>query len=89
MHNLIKNELIKIFSKKSIYIIMLVMLFFVIGTNYLYKNKIDEFGNFIDNDINKENYLEIARKETDSDEEKLINKYILDTKYNINKRIKK
>ena len=67
MHNLIKNELIKIFSKKSIYIIMLVMLFFVIGTNYLYKNKIDEFGNFIDNDINKENYLEIARKETDSD----------------------
>ena len=65
---------------------MLVMLFFVIGTNYLYKNKIDEFGNFIDNDINKENYLEIARKETDSDEEKLINKYILDTKYNINKR---
>ena len=53
MHNLIKNELIKIFSKKSIYIIMLVMLFFVIGTNYLYKNKIDEFGNFIDNDINK------------------------------------
>lgn len=86
MYNLIKNELIKIFSKKSIYIIMLVMLFFVIGTNYLYKNKIDEFGNFIDNDIIKENYLEIARKETVSDEEKLINKYILDTKYNINKR---
>ncbi|HOP66043.1 MAG TPA: hypothetical protein PLX66_03420, partial [Bacilli bacterium] len=38
MIKLIKNELIKIFHKKSIYIILAICLAFVILTNYIYKN---------------------------------------------------
>ena len=37
MSNLIKNELTKIFKKKSIYIILLVTLAFVILSNCIYK----------------------------------------------------
>ena len=37
MSRLIKNELIKIFKKKSIYITLLVILAFVILTNCIYK----------------------------------------------------
>ncbi len=38
MIKLVKNELIKVFSKKSIYIILLVCLAFVILTNFIYKS---------------------------------------------------
>lgn len=38
MINLIKNELIKILKKKSIYIILIITLLFIILTNVMYKN---------------------------------------------------
>lgn len=45
MINLIKNELIKIFYKKSTYIIFIILFFAVIFTNVLYKKELDEKGN--------------------------------------------
>ena len=47
MINLITNELVKIFNKKSTYIFLFLILIFVFFTNYLYKYKIDENGNYI------------------------------------------
>lgn len=38
MINLVKNELIKVFSKKSIYIVLLICLGFILLTNFIYKS---------------------------------------------------
>ena len=38
MINLIRNEITKVFGKKSIYIVLLICLGFVILTNFIYKN---------------------------------------------------
>lgn len=38
MSNLIKNEFIKIFKKKSIYIVLFIVLIFIIASNFMYKN---------------------------------------------------
>lgn len=46
MINLIKNELIKIFNKKSTYIMFAFIFIFVAITNYIYKCELDENGNY-------------------------------------------
>ena len=46
MINLIKNELIKIFNKKSTYIMFAFIFIFVSITNYIYKKELDENGNY-------------------------------------------
>ena len=46
MISLIKNELIKIFNKKSTYIMFAFIFIFVSITNYIYKRELDESGNF-------------------------------------------
>lgn len=42
MFNLIKNELIKIFKKKSILVLLIISLAFIILTNFIYKNLNDD-----------------------------------------------
>ncbi len=59
MSRLIKNELIKIFKKKSIYITLLIVLSFIILTNCIYKffyhsGSYDEYS---------DNYIEYAKEE--------------------------
>ena len=59
MSKLIKNELTKIFKKKSIYITLLVILAFVILTNCIYKfffhtGSYDEYG---------DNYIKYVKEE--------------------------
>ena len=46
MINLIKNELVKIFNKKSTYIMFAFILIFVSITIYIYKSELDENGNY-------------------------------------------
>lgn len=46
MINLVKNELIKIFNKKSTYIMFAFIFIFVVITNYIYKSELDENGNY-------------------------------------------
>jgi len=72
--NLIKNELIKVFKKKAIYILSLVLFLFVILTNVIYKTAFDDSGNInlFDgfSNFNKEmaeNRLESYDEETDPD----------------------
>ncbi|HOO68024.1 MAG TPA: hypothetical protein PLC53_01495, partial [Bacilli bacterium] len=59
MINLIKNELIKIFSKKAIYIVLLIMFLFVILVNCIYKFAYDENGYMKSDDYTEQdlNYL--------------------------------
>ena len=42
--NLIINEITKIVKKPSFYVLVLILLLFVFGTNYLYKYKLGEDG---------------------------------------------
>lgn len=58
MSNLIKNELTKIFKKKSIYIILFVTLAFVILSNCMYKYFYNS-GNY---SYYSESYVEYARE---------------------------
>ena len=46
MINLVKNELVKIFNKKSTYIMFAFIFIFVSITNYIYKKELDESGNY-------------------------------------------
>ena len=55
MNKLIKNELTKIFKKKSIYITLLVILAFVILTNCIYKFL--PSGGYYENNSEYEKYL--------------------------------
>ena len=59
MNNLIKNELTKIFKKKSIYIILFVTLAFVILSNCMYKYFYND-GNY---SYYSDSYVEYAQKE--------------------------
>lgn len=59
MNNLIKNELIKIFKKKGIYITLLIILAFVILTNCIYKY----FYNTESYSYYNENYIGTLKKE--------------------------
>ena len=59
MSNLIKNELTKIFKKKSIYIILFVTLAFVILSNVMYKY----FYNNVSYSYYSESYVEEARRQ--------------------------
>lgn len=43
MSNLIKNELIKIFKKKSTYIILAITIVFIIASNFIYKNNESQY----------------------------------------------
>ena len=65
MINLIKNEFIKIFNKKSTYIMYALILIFVIITNFIYKNELDESGNY-KIDYYNTGYLEFAKEELKS-----------------------
>lgn len=58
MSNLIKNELIKIFKKKSIYITLLVVLAFVILTNCIYK-----FFNNSNSYMYSDNYIKYVKED--------------------------
>lgn len=94
MINLIKNEFIKIFNKKSTYIMFSFIFIFVVITNYIYKNELDESGNFRVNYIDLD-YIDYAKNElnnlgdTKEDKEyelmlrKEIMKYELIQKYGI------
>lgn len=62
MINLVKNELSKIFSKKSTYVMFAIMLLFVIFTNVIYKTQLDENGNFKITSYNS-NLLKRTKKE--------------------------
>ena len=64
MIRLIKNELAKIFKKKSFYIVMLVTLVFIIGYNVIMKNisnseNINYYGNLDEQIV----YMEAELKE--------------------------
>lgn len=94
MINLIKNELCKIFNKKSTYIIFVFIFMVVVFTNYLYKNKLDENGEFIvNNNINLNqltqtlNELDLSKEENKNYElelRKTIIEYKLYDKYGEN-----
>ncbi len=78
MFSLIKNELFKIFHKKSTKVLLLIMLGFVLLTNIIYKNSKDYYGRINDyrigyneakdfinnNEINKDNYEDYVYYET-------------------------
>lgn len=86
MLKLLQNEFVKIFKKKSIFVIFVIMIFFVVATNIIYKYKINELGEF---NNNKYNYLKIAEYEyenSNDDKVKSLSKFVLDTKYNINRK---
>ena len=83
MINLVFNELIKIFNKRSTYIILFLIVLFIFFTNFLYKYKLNETGEYKDN--NKYNYLEIAKNNMENNVDYYLNKYIVDNKININK----
>lgn len=65
MINLIKNEFIKIFNKKSTYIMFAFIFIFVVITNVIYKNELDENGNY-KIDYYDSGYLEFAKEELDN-----------------------
>lgn len=58
MNNLIKNELIKIFKKKTIYILLLVILLFLILSNCMYKY----FYNNVSYSYYSESYIQYAQE---------------------------
>ena len=58
MNNLIKNELIKIFKKKSIYITLFVILGFIILTNCIYKYFYNNSTSYYN-----DNYIDYAKQE--------------------------
>ena len=62
MINLIKNEFVKIFNKKSTYIMFAFIFIFVVITNIIYKNELDENGNYRV-DYYDSGYLEFAKEE--------------------------
>ena len=71
MINLIKNELIKISKKKSIYITLAITLVFIIACNIIYKlNANDSYGYDLSADINYyENQLKSLNVEEPSERE--------------------
>lgn len=75
MINLIKNELIKISKKKSIYITLAITLVFIIACNIIYKlNANDSYGYDLSADINYyENQLKSLNVEEPSERETYIN----------------
>jgi len=66
--NLIKNEFIKIFNKKSTYIMFAFIFIFVVITNIIYKKELDESGNYKVNYYDSE-YLEFAKEELKNNKE--------------------
>lgn len=91
MINLIKNEFIKIFNTKSIYVMLVLLLFFVLFTNIIYKYKLDEFGNYKENIYNKVDLDKLENKlieEKNIDQQQILRKEILTyklyLKYGIN-----
>ena len=91
MFNLIKNEFIKIFNKKSIYVFLGIMILFVVLTNCIYKYSLDETGNIKNNNVDKTiNNYKNELKETNSNSKKYIeinskiDMYKLIQKYGIN-----
>ena len=59
MSNLVKNELIKIFKKKGIYITLLIILGFIVLTNCIYRYFYDNVSSYYYND----NYIEYAKQD--------------------------
>ena len=58
---LIRNEMLKIIKKPSTYILIIFITLFVFGTNYLYRYKLDENGNYINSSINYSKELETQK----------------------------
>lgn len=83
MINLISNELTKIFKKKSTYVMFIFILIFVGFTNYLYKNELDENGNYKSNYLN-ENYISSIKEELSNNEDK-DDEYVLMLKKDLKK----
>lgn len=81
MINLIINEIIKIIKKPSFYVSIIILLLFVLGTNYLYKYKLGEDGSIketpisIGEEINK---LEIEMNKTSDIDKKVEYKTSID-----------
>ena len=79
--NLIINEITKIVKKPSFYVLVLILLLFVFGTNYLYKYKLGEDGSIketpisIGEEISK---LEIEMNKTNDIDKKVYNKTSID-----------
>ena len=65
MINLIKNEFVKIFNKKSTYIMFAFIFIFVAITNYIYKSELDENGNYKVEYYDK-SYIDYLKEELDN-----------------------
>ena len=61
MGSLIKNELIKIFRKKSTYIVLIILALFIVLTNFIYKYMISAMN--MNNYNTSEEYINYAREE--------------------------
>lgn len=75
MISLIKNELIKIFSKKTIYIILAICLGYVVLTNYIYK-KYDLDANYVYDETSYINDLKEEQKTIDLKKDDNIDWYV-------------
>ncbi|MGM9882391.1 MAG: ABC transporter permease subunit [Bacilli bacterium] len=63
MTKLIKNELYKIFHKKSIYVMGIIVIFLILLNNVLYKVFYDDSGNFKDIDVSSNYELTLIEEE--------------------------
>lgn len=81
MINLIINELTKIFKRKSTYVMFIFILIFVLFTNYLYKNELDENGTYI---TNYDSYITSIKEELSNNEIK-DDEYVLMLKKDLKK----
>jgi len=94
MFSLIKNELLKIFRKKSTYVMFVIIFILVLLTNIIYKTNLDESGefkqdihNYLKEEIDKLNNLDITNIENKKEElstRKNIMKYEIYEKYGVN-----
>lgn len=92
MIKLLKNEYIKIFSKKGIYIVLGIMFAFVLLVNGIYKFTYNKDGYMKESDYTKENlnYLKEDIKKLDSNKEEDLSSYIsVKTDIDINELILK
>lgn len=92
MINLLKNEYTKIFHKKSIYIILIIMFLFVVLVNCIYKFSYDKEGYYKNDNYTESNvkYLKEQLKELDNKNTSDVSSYIsVKTDLDINELIEK
>lgn len=66
MFKLVKNEIYKLFHKKSVYITLIVLTLFVLLTNIIYKNYSNYDEVYYDTTTSSEDYVNSLKKEIDS-----------------------